>query len=46
LAVTVTFAVSATVHTAALTDVHPVQEEKVFPPDVEGAVNVTDVPEL
>ena len=46
MAVTVVFAVIATVHTAALTEAQPVQEEKVFPPDVAGAVSVTEAPEL
>jgi hypothetical protein len=46
LAVTVVFAVSETVHVTVLAVVQPVQEEKVLLPDVEGAVSVTDEPEL
>jgi len=46
LAVTVVFAVSETVQVTVLAVVQPVQEEKVLPPDVEGAVSVTDEPEL
>jgi hypothetical protein len=46
LAVTVVFALSVTVQTAALTEVQPVHEENVLLPDVEGAVSVTAAPEL
>ena len=43
---TVALAVIDTVHVTVLVDVQPVHEEKVLPPEVEGAVKVTDVPEL
>ena len=33
-------------HVAPLVLVHPVHDEKAFPPAVPGAVNVTVVPEL
>jgi hypothetical protein len=39
-------AVIATVQVTVLLLVQPVHEEKLLPPEVAGAVSVTDVPEL
>jgi hypothetical protein len=46
LAVTVVLAVIDTVQVTVLAEVQPVHEEKVLLPEVEGAVKVTEVPEL
>jgi hypothetical protein len=46
LAVTVVLAFNVTLQVAPLVLVHPVQEVKALPPDVEGAVSVTAEPAL
>jgi hypothetical protein len=44
--VTVVFEFSVTVQAVSLEDVHPLHEEKVLVPVIEGAVRVTVVPAL
>ncbi len=46
MAVTVVLAATVTVHVTVLTELHPVQDVKRFPPAVEGAVRTTEVPAL
>jgi hypothetical protein len=42
----VTLALTVTLHVKLLVVVHPVQEEKLLPPAVAGAVSVTAAPDL
>ena len=42
---TVIFPFSVTLHVMELADVQPVHDEKLFPPDVEGAKRMICVPE-
>ncbi len=46
MAVTVVFAFSVTEQVAPVADAQPLQEEKLFPLAVDGAVSVIEVPEL
>jgi hypothetical protein len=46
VAETVVLAFIVTVHVTVVEVVHPLHEEKVLVPEVVGAVNVTDAPEL